>query len=285
MTWPLFPDEYSGDQGRTDYKTLAPAAVCDAIKGGEGIGVYPSYAPMHAAAKAAGMTVIAYFWPLMREDPIAQARQFSTVVADGYAVDLEAGRAGTHSSNVGATKATVLAVMHAFFDEFHRIKSVPLLLYGASYMGDERITWTELVGSRDYIWAWLPRYSGGGNVQAFSRKALLDYAMANRYDVPRPKIAAVQFTDGILGLQPHTLPGLNRGEDLSALMVPIEMIIGGGDMPDDRFTKFLEALGSKDDPTKPATPEGAAQRLKAAEKGGAGVVPEHGHEPSKVKRP
>lgn len=41
---------------------------------------------------------------------------------------------------------------------------------------------------------------------------------------------------------------------------------------DDRFTKFLEALGSKDDPKKPATPEGAAQRLKAAEKDG-GTVP------------
>lgn len=76
--------------------------------------------------------------------------------------------------------------------------------------------------------------------------------------------------------------------DWPAYMARIEALVEGDEM-DDRFTKFLAALGQKDDPSKPATPEGAAQRIKAAEKAGGGspgpskpVLVQHTHKPGEA---
>jgi hypothetical protein len=228
----LFADEYAGDGDLTDYSAYITPLIFQ--KAGEGLGGYSWYGPHAAKAAAANITCGAYFWILFREDGRGQAQSFISTApnADCYAVDVEMGPGpGSHAWNGDATKAQALSVMHAFLDAFHQLRpDKPLLVYGAAFMAARGITWAELVGTRDWCSAWLPRYSGGGDIRGWDTNQIIDYAEPQRYSVPRAKVAAVQFTDGRFGPIPHTLPGLNRNEDVSVLLVTLEQLTGGGDL-------------------------------------------------------
>jgi hypothetical protein len=226
VAWELVADEYHGDQFQTGYPTLAKNAKAIFQKADEGLGSPPNsdwYKVASMRAHDAKLICGAYFWIIIADDGAAQVKRFLTTApsADIYAVDLEAG-----DGNEPHSKPEIVSCFHAFADAFHKGKPTkPLLLYGASFMWNKGITWHELVEDRAWVMAWVPRYDfRPGQMTKWSRDRVVDYAWLSRYQVPERRLAMVQFTNGTLGPQPHTIAGLNRNEDLSVSLLPMERL-------------------------------------------------------------